>query len=139
MMIVETSNWEKFGQSDNAEFFIIEESILSIVPFSKCTDDENTATQSVNIQLDFLRKEGKSAAIIIFMDNIVQQTSAARAIYRELPDPEVQLAYALVGGTNFGRAVASVFLGISKPKVPTKMFANFEQAINWCHSIIKTK
>jgi hypothetical protein len=71
------------------------------------------------------------------MDSISQQTTGARNVYRDMPDPAFQVCFALVGGTAFGRTVGSFFLGLSKPRVPTQMFATFEQALAWCHTQIK--
>jgi hypothetical protein len=106
-MPVDTSTWTKFGQTSNATFYQVDESTLAVVPFDGCTDDENTATASVDMQLTFLRANKKKAGCIIFMDGITQQTAGARTVYRELPDPEYQVCYALVGGTIFGRAAGS--------------------------------
>jgi hypothetical protein len=133
-MPVDTKNWTKIGQTANADFYQIDEDTLAVVPFEGCTDDENTAKASVETQLNYLRPKGKKAGCIIFMDSIAQQTAGARIAYRNLPDPQYQICYALVGGTAFGRAVGSVFLGLSKPRVPTQMFATLEEALAWCHA-----
>ena len=136
-MSIDTSKWNKFGQTANANFYQIDESILAVVPFDGCTDDESTAKASVEIQKNFLQSKGKKAGCIIFMDSIAQQTSGARAVYGTLPDPSCQVCFALVGGTAFGRVVGSFFLGLSKPRVPTQMFATLEQAMDWCHIQVK--
>ena len=136
-MSVDTKNWTKFGQTTNADFYQIDESTLGVVPFEGCTDDENTAKASIQTQLDYLRPKKQKAAIVIFMDNITQQTTGARNVYRDMPDPEYQTCFALVGGTAFGRAVGSFFLGLSKPRMPTQMFATLEQALAWCHIQVK--
>ena len=45
--------------------------------------------------------------------------------------PMFQTGFALVGKTMFGRAVASVFMGLHPPRVPTRMFGTFEEALAW--------
>lgn len=133
-MSIDISNWYKFGQTANADFYEISPGLLAVVPFNRCTDDETTAKASVQTQLEYLQAKKQRAAIVIFMDNIIQQTAGARAIYRDMPDSTYQACFALVGGTSFGRAVGSVFLGLSKPRVPTQMFGTLEQALEWCRS-----
>ena len=133
-MKVDVKNWTKFGQTTNADFYEISPGFLAVVPFDGCTDDEVTAKASVRAQLDYLLSRKQRAAVVIFMDSVAQQTAGARAVYREMPDPAYQACFALVGGTVFGRAVGSVFLGLSKPRVPTQMFATLEQALEWCRS-----
>jgi len=136
-MPIDTKNWTQFGQTANADFYQIDESILAVVPHEGCTDDEVTAKASIETQLAYLRPRNQKAGIIIFMDGISQQTTGARNVYRDLPDPKTQVCFALVGGTAFGRAVGSIFLGLSKPRVPTQMFATQEQAVDWCHEQVK--
>ena len=133
-MAVDISNWVKFGQTTNADFYEISPGFLAVVPFNKCTDDETTAKASVQTQLDYLHSKKQRAAVVIFMDNIIQQTAGARTVYRDMPDLAYQACFALIGGTFFGRAVGSVFLGLSKPRVPTQMFGALEQALEWCRS-----
>lgn len=136
-MSIDTKNWTKFGQTSNADFYQIDDSALAVIPHPGCTDDEATAKASVETQLAYLRSKSQKAGCIIFMDDIAQQTAGARVVYRDLPDPEYQACYALVGGTVFGRAVGSIFLGLSKPRVPTQMFATLDQALTWCHAQAK--
>jgi len=131
-MNVDVKNWIKFGQTANADFYEISPGMLAVIPFNGCMDDETTAKASVQTQLEYLRCKNRKAGVVIFMDNIAQQTAGARAVYRDEPDPVHQACFALVGGTVFGRAVGSVFLGLSKPRIPTQMFATLEQALDWC-------
>ena len=131
-MRVEMKDWTKFGETANASFYQIDECTLAVVPVDGCTDDEQTAAASIDLQRTYLVSKGFRAGSVIFMDGIAQQTSGARTVYRELPDPECQVCFALVGGSVFGRLVGSVFLGLSKPRVPTQLFATPDQAIAWC-------
>ena len=136
-MNIDTENWHKFGETANATFFEIEPHVLAIVPVEGCTDNETTARASIETQLAYLRSRGRKAGVIIFMDPIAEQTAEARAVYREAPDPVYHACFALVGGTFFGRAVGSVFLGLSKPQVATAMFGSFEEALEWCHTQVR--
>ncbi|HUX33888.1 MAG TPA: hypothetical protein VMV51_08435 [Gemmatimonadaceae bacterium] len=131
MTPVDTTDWTRIGASDNADFFEVEPGILAVVPREGTDDNAHTARQSIAIQLDHLRARGAPAGIVVFMDPVVEQDAGARTVYREAPDPELQRCFALVGSSAFGRAVASVFLGLSRPRVPTRMFATFDDAVAW--------
>lgn len=50
-----------------------------------------------------------------------------------------QICFALVGSTVFGRAVSSVFMGLHPPRVPTRMFGTFEEALTWIRQTAKTR
>jgi hypothetical protein len=128
---IETERWVKIGQSANAEFFEVEERVLAVVPFDRCDDNEQTARESIRIQLAYLRERKRRAGVLVFMDRIVTQSAAAREVYRVEPDPALQACFALVRGTPFGRAVASFFIGIHPPRVPTRLFATTDEALRW--------
>lgn len=136
-MNVDVGAWTKFGATANAEFYEIEPDILAVVPVEGCVDNAETARASVQTQLAHLRARGQRAGVVVFMDRILDQDAAARAVYRDLPDPAFQTCFALVGGTAFGRAVASIFIGLSPPKVPTRLFATLEEGKSWIRSRLK--
>jgi hypothetical protein len=133
-MTIDTTGWTAIGRSANADFYELEEGLLAVVPFDGTTDDAGTARQSVQIQHDYLRARGGRAGVVVFMDRVIEQDASARAVYRNAPDPAFITCYALVGGTAFGRAVGSIFIGISRPKVPTRMFGTLDEARAWARS-----
>ncbi len=135
-MTLDTSKWKDIGTSPNASFFELDEQVLVVVPVDGSKDDASTASESIRIQLAHLQPLNRRSGIVVMMDNVAEQDSSARAVYREAPDPMYQVCYALVGGTPFGRAVASIFIGLSPPKVPTKMFGTFEEAVAWVRQMV---
>ena len=137
--MVDTSGWTKFATTSNADFYEIEPHVLAVVPFDGTTDDARTAQESVDAQLAYLRPRGQRAGIIVFMDHVAQQDGAARAVYREQPDLAFQVCFALVGGTAFGRAVASIFIGLNPPRVPTRSFATVEEALAWVRTTVAAR
>lgn len=134
-MIPDTRGWTPIGRSSNAAFYEVEPQLLAVVPYDGASDDEASATESVRIQLDHLRARATRAAVLVYVDGIVAQTAGARTVYRELPDPAYQVCFALIGGTPFGRAIASLFVGLRPPRVPTRFFATEGEAIAWTRSM----
>ncbi len=138
-MSIDVSGWTKIGVSSNADFYEIEPRILAVVPFEGAIDDARTAKESIEVQLAYLRSTGTRAGIVVFMDRVIEQNSGARAVYREAPDPTFQECFALVGGTPFGRAVGSLFIGLSPPKLPTRMFGTLTDATRWIRERLAPK
>ncbi len=135
---IETAGWVKIGQSTNADFFEVDNGVLAVVPFDRCDDNEQTARESIRIQLEYLRAHKKRAGVLVFMDRVLTQSAAAREVYSVEPDPAFQTCFALVGGTVFGRAVGSFFIGIHPPRVPTRLFATTEEALRWARHTAET-
>jgi hypothetical protein len=73
------------------------------------------------------------------MDQVAAQNSGARDVYRTAPDPTLQTCFALVGGTMFGRAVSSVFIGLNPPRVPTRLFGTYQEALSWIRQNAATR
>jgi hypothetical protein len=139
MTPLDTSAWSPIGRSRNAEFFEVEPGVLAVVPLDGSTDTADTAADSVRIQLSHLRTTGRRAGTIVFMDYVAAQSSGAREAYRTEPDPIFQTGFALVGSSMFGRAVSSVFMGLHPPRVPTRMFGTFEEALSWIRQTVTTR
>jgi hypothetical protein len=136
---IDTSRWVKFGSTRNADFYEVEQDILAVVPNEGCIDDAETASASVSMQLDYLRTRGRRAGVVVFMDPILDQHASARNVYRDMPDPAFQCCFALVGGSMFGRAAGSIFLGLNPPKVPTRLFSTFDEAVSWTRAQMQQK
>jgi hypothetical protein len=135
-MTPDVTAWSAIGRSANADFYEIEPGVLAVVPFDGSGDTADTAAESVQIQLEHLRARGQRAGVVVFMDRVVSQTSGARDVYRDAPDPTFQACFALVGSTVFGRAVASIFMGLHPPRVPTRMFGTYEEALAWIRQTV---
>lgn len=138
-MSPDTSAWSPIGRSGNADFYEVETGVLAVVPFDGSADTADTAAQSIQIQLEHLRTRGNRAGTVVFMDAVASQNSGAREVYRNAPDPTFQTCFALVGSTMFGRAVSSVFMGLHPPRVPTRMFGTFQEALAWIRKTAESR
>ena len=123
-----------WGVLDSSSSFTMYEAAPDVVviwPTEGCNDTEETAEESVAAQRAHWSSAGRSGGAIVMMDHVHEQTNAARKVYQSAESQGQITAFALVGGTTFGRAVSSVFLGIQRPRIPTKAFADFDDAMAW--------
>ncbi|MEM9695881.1 MAG: hypothetical protein AAGA56_25280 [Myxococcota bacterium] len=127
--------WQHLGSSTNAEFYEIEAGILAVVPAEGTTDNAETATESVEFQHQHWSAKGRSGGSIIYMDQVGHSEQGAREVYGQLPDPRLITGFALVGGTILGRAIGSVFIGLSRPSAPTKLFGSDTEALAWLRQL----
>ena len=124
-------SWKKVGSTSNADFYLIADDILGIVPFHDTTDDQETARESIGFQDTHWRSVGRRGAVVVFMDTVVQQVAGARAVYAEETHTLPTTCFALVGETFYGYATSQVFTGLSKPGLPTNVFKSLADARPW--------
>ncbi|MEX1365658.1 MAG: hypothetical protein AB1Z98_21195 [Nannocystaceae bacterium] len=132
------SEYQRFallGRTDNASFRLADAGVVVVVPDDGCTDDEHTARQSVTMQQEHWRTIGHRGAAIVLMDRVAHQTKDARRVYQTEVDPELIAGFGLVTRSVFGRAIASVFMGLARPVVPTRMFGDLDEALRWARRL----
>lgn len=132
--IPDPSGWRHLGDTANTRNYEAEPGVLAVIPHPRSRDDGATARENVELQLRHLAAWG-GGVTVIFFDNLVAQDKEARRVYQTIPDPAVMRGTALVGGTMLARAIGSFFLGLSRPRVPLKMFGELAPALAWAREI----
>lgn len=127
--------FEAVGTTDNATFYLVAERVLAIVPFPDTDDNGATSLQSIRFQENYWRERGTRGTCIVFMDRVLTQDREARENYKMAPDATLISAFALVTSSMLGRAVSSLFIGLSAPAVPTKVFPTMAEAMKWLTSL----
>ncbi len=135
MIDLDTSAWARIGETTNTEYFVIEPGIVAVVPRKGAIDVFETAQENVNFVNEHGRREGRPVVMVVFFDRLAAQDSSARKVYSAGPDPTAVCGGAMLGGGLLGRAVASVFLAIVKPKVVFRMFGAYDEALAWARSL----
>ena len=74
---------------------------------------------------------GHPIAIVVLVDRLGSQTPEVREYWQEVMRPDVLGCCALVSSSFFARAISSFFIGLRKPRVPTRSFATLDQAVAW--------
>lgn len=131
IMSIPDPGWTKVGTTSNADFYRVSEDILAVVPFPDSLDDQKTARESIGIQDKHWRSVGHRGAVVVFMDNVVQQDAGARAVYASEVASHPTTCFALVGETFYGYATSQVFTGLAKPGRPTNVFRSLADALPW--------
>lgn len=124
-------SWPVLGRTDNATFHLADPRVIVVAPDDGCTDDETTARQSIALQHAYWKAQSRCGVAIVLMDRVNHQTKDARRVYQTEVDPALVTGFGLVSSSVFGRAVASVFMGLTRPAVPTLMFGSLAQAVQW--------
>jgi hypothetical protein len=137
-MTTPDASWKVLGSTSNAHFYSVRDDILAILPFPDSTDDQETARESIGFQDRHWRSVGHRGAVVVFMDNVVQQDAAARAVYADEVDRLPSTCFALVGESFYGYATSQVFTGLRPPGRPTNVFRSLEDAMPWIEEMNRT-
>ena len=129
------SEFKSVGKTTATDFNIADPDILIGIPKPGTVDNPEIAKANVEFESNYARELGKRICVVILVDNLLSQNAETRRVYTEGLGEDLLYGVALVSGNSLGRAIASFFTGLSKPKVPTKLFASVESAITWARSI----
>lgn len=134
-MDIDVSRWKFVGETKNSKYYEVEPGVLAILPHPGTFDTEADARENVDFQHDYFRKVG-GGCTVIFFERMAGQDKDARRVFQETPIPSIFFGAALVGGTLLSRAMGSFFLGLAKPRIPTKFFGSTDEAIGWSRARI---
>jgi len=81
-------------------------------------------------------EQGHPVAVVVLVDRLGSQTPEVRKYWAKVMKPDVLNCCALVSSSFFARAISSFFIGLRKPVVPTRIFADMDKAIGWCNEQI---
>jgi hypothetical protein len=132
-------DWKKIGTTSNADFYAMRPDVLVIVPYADSTDNEASARESLAVQKKHWTESGHRGAVVVWMDPVVSQDSGARGVYANETRGVPTTCYAIVGESFFAMATASVFTGLAKPGIETKIFRSLEEALPWIDEMNQTR
>jgi hypothetical protein len=108
--------------------------ILIVLPEPGLRDDGASARMNMEFQTWYAERVGRKCAVVVLLGALMSQNAEARRIYAAGMDPALFFAASLVVNNPISRAIGSFFLELSRPQIPTKVFADFEKAIAWAES-----
>ena len=126
------STYKEIGHTTNTVIYIAEldPDVLIVVPREGTMDTAEDAHGNVIFLHEYARKLGKSCSSVVIMSNMLGQEPEARRAYQGI-DPALFYGGALVVESALSRALGSFFVGLTRPKVPTKLFDTVENAVEW--------
>jgi len=135
---VDTSSWTLIGRAANMDFFECEPHIVVGFAHPGSADDAVAAQQKIDLVGAHFATHGRGV-VISFMDGFVSQDAGARRIYRGSNDPLAPYGVCVVTRSLLTRAMASFFLGISRPIFPVKVTNSFDVGRNWARELLEIR
>jgi hypothetical protein len=131
--LVQRYSLKPYGESENTVYYSLDDDVIVAVPHEGSRDTGSSARSNRVVQVRYFREKGQKGGIIILFDRMTSQDKDARKVYGGMDD--ALTCSALVGGSMLTRAMFSFFLGISRPRVPVKLFADVESALRWIREV----
>jgi hypothetical protein len=132
---IPADGWTPVGRTSNTRYFRGAPDVLFVIPDDGVKDDGASAEINADFQIRFARELGHPVAVVVHMTSLLSQDADARRVYASRMDISDFYAAALVAGNPISRAIASFFLGLTKPKFPTRVHDSFESALAWIDSV----
>jgi len=129
------SQYQYIGAAGGSDYYTVDPDIVLLVPQTTMVDTPETAQANADFLTAYARKLGKKCATLVIMSNILSQDAETRRIYRELGENGHFFGVALIVDSPLSRALGSFFIGLSKPKIPIKLFDTIERSIEWIRSV----
>ena len=74
---------------------------------------------------------GVRRPFLIDMTDVKSMSHEARAFYAGPEPPKILTAVAILTNSHLGKVVANLFMTLTQPTLPTKLFTSFEAAKDW--------
>ena len=124
------------GRTSNARYFTKGPRVLIAWPDAGTLDTAETAAENMDFQINYFHSVGAPGIVMIYFDRMNGQDRGARQVYAARTNDSWAIGIALVGGSLLSRALGAFFMGLSKPRVPTRLFATDEDAARWIGQLL---
>lgn len=110
---------------------------ILIGSFTKKIVDLTTAENAVKDRLKATK--GRSYPILIDIRNVKKTTNPARQFLASEKGCEGIISAAILINSSVGSMIGNIFIFFNRPLVPTKLFSDEEEAIEWLTQFVVTK
>ena len=133
-MELNTDGWTFIGETTNSKCYTIDPDIMIAVPHAGTRDTETSARENVAFQVGYFRQHGLCGVVLIMADRIQSLDKEARRVYQDEIGPPHVRAAGMIGVSLLARAIGSFLIGLSKPRIPFKLFGGLEAATAWARA-----
>jgi hypothetical protein len=123
------------GETTNSRCYTIDPDIMLAVPHEGTRDTQETARENVAFQVAYFRSREHKGVVLIAADRIQSLDKEARRVYQDEIDATWIRAAGMIGVSLLARAIGSFLIGLSKPRIPFKLFGDLSDATAWAREV----
>jgi hypothetical protein len=129
--MTEIEDLPRVGGTGAGAYYEVAPDVILAQPREDYVQNEDGARASLLELHRIARERGRKIVSVVLLDRVRGQDAGARRIWKEELDVSLVAGLALVGSSLIGRAIASFFIGLARPTVPTVMVASLDEAVAW--------
>jgi len=118
-------------ETTTARFHKMENHLWKFVARDGAEDTLETAKENVSVIAKVFEETKIRIRLIIDLRKFANVNKQARAFYGSDEVTRTHRALAFIIDSGFSRVIGNFYLGLNKPKIPTKLFTKEEDAIEW--------
>ncbi len=126
--------WEVAVQLPHGRIYRIRPGIVAGLPDDGVVETPELSKLVYEGYVQCTEETGSPVAVVVLVDRLGNQTPEVRAYWASVMNPDVMRCCALVSRSFFARAISSFLIGLRRPAVPTRIFAELDAAIAWAES-----
>jgi hypothetical protein len=136
---IDTTSWTWAGSSGQGvgAYYWAATDVLVAVPELGTIQTEEIAQRSLDEFNRLADEAGRRLAVIVLVDRVTSQDSGSRRVWSRPQEKPRRCALALVCASALSRAIGAFFIGLNRPPTPTRMFRDFERALEFCKTVVK--
>jgi hypothetical protein len=136
---IDTTSWTWAGSSGQGvgAYYWAAKDVLVAVPELGTIQTEEIAQRSLDEFNRLADEAGRRLAVIVLVDRVTSQDSGSRRVWSRPQEKPRRCALALVCASALSRAIGAFFIGLNRPPTPTRMFRDFERALEFCKTVVK--
>jgi hypothetical protein len=135
LVTLDLQAYETVGGTEAGTYLQVERGILLAVPREGYRQTAEGARASLREQERLATSLGGPQIVLVMVDRVRDQDSAARRIWRDEARLEFTSAIGLIGVNPLARAIGAFFIGLAQPKVPTVLHSSVEEGIRWARAL----
>jgi hypothetical protein len=128
---------EKVSETKGAKLWLGEDGIFRSRTNSESEITVELAREHLEIHTKLTR--GKKTPVLTDIREIKSITRAARVHLSGEEADKVHSALAILTGSQVSKVIGNFFLGLNRPKFPTKMFTSEEKAVEWLKGFVNNE
>ena len=125
------ANFKKVLESDYADFFLNQEKDTLITKFKESTVVTSIVAEDILKSVIPFKNAGSKYSITELTGRFITITKSGKKYFNENISPSNTKLVAIIVGDSATKMLANVYARFDKPRVHTRVFVDFNEAIEW--------